>query len=142
MSPGLPVECNHLVGMTTESASDVGPLALPFALLIMLAGLLAGCADSLEKSTDFDRHRYSQLVRPYDRPDAIYFDVIFSPDYPAEDAAAEAVRLTWLAGWLEQRHLCPAGFEVAERRPFDYLEDNPARYEQRYVVRCKPAPTG
>ena len=130
------------MGMKPESAPEVGHLSCPFVSLIIVAGLLAGCADSLEKSADFDRHRYSQLVSPYDRPNVIYFDVIFSPEYPAEDAAAEAVRLRWLAGWLDQRHRCPAGFEVAERRPFAYLEDNPARYEQRYVIRCKPAPSG
>lgn len=99
--------------------------------------LLAGCAaDVLDKSADFDRHRNSRIVQPFDRPDRIYFDVRFSPEYPADDPAAEEARMMWLEGWLKQRQLCAAGHEVESRRPFDYLEDNPAGYQQRWEVRC------
>jgi len=104
--------------------------------IIALAALVAGCAGTLDKSEDFDRHRYSALVQPFDRPGTIYFDVIFSADFPADDPAADATRMAWLRGWLEQRRLCPAGHEVAVRRPFDYLEDNPAGFQQRWEIRC------
>ncbi|MEO7386364.1 MAG: hypothetical protein ABIX37_05470 [Gammaproteobacteria bacterium] len=107
-------------------------------LLVMLQlALLAGCAaDVLDKSADFDRHRYSRLVQPFDKPDKIYFDVTFNTDFPADDPAAEAVRMTWLEAWITQRRLCAAGHEVALRRPFDYLEDNPAGYQERWEIRC------
>ncbi|MBL8200819.1 MAG: hypothetical protein JNK40_07595 [Chromatiales bacterium] len=99
--------------------------------------LLAGCAaDVLDKSADFDRHRNSRIVQPFDKPDTIYFDVRFGPDFPEGDPAAEEARMTWLQAWLEQRRLCTSGHEVAARRPFDYLEDNPAGYQQRWEIRC------
>ena len=108
--------------------------------IIALAVLVTGCAGTLDKSEDFDRHRYSELIQPRDRPDRIYFDVNFSADFPADDPAADATRMAWLQGWLEVRHLCPAGHEVAVRRPFEYLEDNPAGYQQRWEIRCLAAP--
>lgn len=108
--------------------------------LIALLALLAGCAaDVLDKSADFDRHRFSRIVQPFDKPDKIYFDVLFAPDFPADDPVAEATRMKWLQAWLEQRRLCPSGHEVASRRPFEYLEDNPAGYQQRWEIRCLPA---
>lgn len=113
------------------------------AVVAPLAIMVAGCAANvMDKSADFDRHRYSQLTQPFDRPGKIFFDVIFSPDYPADDPAAEAARMAWLKGWLDQRRLCGAGHEVAERRPFDYLEDNPAGYQQRWEIRCVLPPIG
>lgn len=112
------------------------------ALVIAPLVLLAGCAaDVLDKSTDFDRHRNSRIVQPFDKADKIYFDVRFSPEYPADDPAAEEARMIWLQAWLEQRRLCTSGHEVAARRPFDYLEDNPAGYQQRWEIRCV-APAG
>lgn len=105
-------------------------------MVTVIVVFLAGCASSLDKSEDFDRHRYSQLVQPFDRPGKIYFDVIFGPDFPADDPTADSTRTAWLEAWLEQRRLCPAGYEVLDRRPFDYLEDNPAGYQQRWEVRC------
>jgi hypothetical protein len=110
--------------------------------VIMVAAILGGCQD-IRESADFERHRHSRLFQPYDRPDVIFFDVRFSPDFPA-GAAAEATRQAWLAQWLRQRGLCPGGHEVVEQRPFAYEEDNPGRYDQRYRVRCRdvadPAP--
>lgn len=112
-------------------------------MILILASLLAGCASldkAVDKSQDFDRHRYSRLVQPYDHPDRIYFDIAFSPDFPADAPAADAARMAWLEAWLEQRRLCAAGHEVAVRRPFDFLEDNPAGYQQRWEIRCRAAP--
>jgi hypothetical protein len=108
--------------------------------VIALTVLLAGCTGTLNRSEDFDRHRYSQLVQPRDHPDRIYFDVSFSSDFPADDPAADKARQAWLQGWLEQRHLCPAGHEVADRRPFGFFEDNPGGYQQRWEIRCLAAP--
>lgn len=111
--------------------------------ILFLAVLASGCASldrAVDNSEDFDRHRYSRLVQPFDHPDRIYFDVVFSPDFPADDPAADAVRMKWLEGWLKQRRLCAAGHEVAIQRPFDFLEDNPAGYQQRWEVRCRAAP--
>lgn len=113
---------------------------------VLLIGLLAtGCTGSTERSADFDRHRYSRLVQPFEAPDRIWFDVMFPADYPERDAAADVVRQDWLKAWLAQRRLCPAGYEVAKRRPFGYLEDNPGGYRQRWEIRCTastPPPPG
>lgn len=108
--------------------------------LVMGAMLLAGCA-GLDTGEGFDRHRYSRLFQPGDAPDKIYFDVRFSVDFPVDQPAAEATRMAWLKVWLEQRHLCPFGETVVERRPFAYLEDNPALYQQRWTVQCRPDPS-
>ena len=112
-------------------------MRLVSALVISSFVSLAGCAaDVLDKSADFDRHRYSRIVQPFDKPDKIYFDVLFGPEYPQDDPAAEDARMLWLQSWLEQRRLCASGHEVSARRPFDYLEDNPAGYQQRWEIRC------
>jgi len=103
----------------------------------MLAAL-AGC-ESIHKSKDFERHRYSQLSEPYDRNDVIYFDVKFDVNYPDENPAAEKVRMEWLQAWLDQVKMCGDGYEIDKRRPFDMMENNPARYDMRYEVKCKIA---
>ena len=107
--------------------------------ILVLVVLVAGCSGTPTRSPDFDRHRYSELVQPRDHPDRIYFDVIFSPDFPADDPAADAARMEWLQGWLKLRHLCPTGHDVVVRRPFDFLEDNPGRFAQRWEIRCRAA---
>ena len=104
---------------------------LPAAIL-----LLTGCA-SMHESPDFTRHRYSQLVEPYDRKDVVYFDAMFDASYPDGDPGAEAQRMQWLGEWLEVRKMCPGGHEVVNRRSFDMLEYNPGNYDVRYEVRCK-----
>lgn len=107
---------------------------VPGGLLLSL--LAAGCSGALDKSADFDRHRFSRLVQPFEAPGKIYFDLFFPADFPEGDAAADAARLGWLEAWLAQRRLCPDGHEVVNRRPFEYLEDNPAGYQQRWEIRC------
>lgn len=116
----------------------------PWAAAALLLGVVqvSGCMDALEKSEDFDRHRFSGLTLPVGSPGTIYFDVKFNADFPQDSAAAEEARMRWLAGWLKQRGLCPAGFQVTDRRPFDYLEDNPRGYQQRWVVVCKAPAAG
>lgn len=109
-------------------------------ILILSALILWSCA-SIHDSPDFERHRYSQVVEPYDRNDVLYFDVMFSAQFPDDDAAAEATRMEWLEGWLEQRKLCgESGYEIVLRRPFEMMEDNPARYDIRYEFKCESPP--
>lgn len=110
-----------------------GPVSAIAAIL-----LLAACG-GMEKSADFDRHRYSQLTIPRDRSGLIYFDVRFPAEFPADDPAADAVRMHWLSAWLAARRLCPDGFDVAKRRPFEYLEDNPRGHQERWEVVCRTA---
>jgi hypothetical protein len=116
-------------------AWNLPALGLAVALLLQLSA----CAD-IHESEDFERHRNSQLTTPYDRNDVFYFDVILSPEVPDGDPVAEQRRMAWLEGWLEARKLCPAGYEIKDRRPFGTLEDNPGRYDLRYVVGCKVEP--
>lgn len=104
---------------------------------VILASLLTACS-GLEKSADYDRHRYSQLTTARDRPDVIYFDVLFPAEFPRNDPAAEAARMRWLDSWLAQRGICPHGFDVPKRRNFEFLEDNPRGYQQRWEVVCRP----
>lgn len=108
-------------------------------ILLMSILFVASCA-GMHESKDFERHRNSQLEVPYDRDDVFYFDVSFTAQYPDDDETAEAIRLEWLDQWLDQRSLCPEGFEVVTRRPFEFLEDNPARHDVRYEVKCNSAP--
>jgi len=103
------------------------------AVWVALATACAG----LHESPDFERHRFSQLWIP-DRSDGVfYFDVMTPVRYPADDRQAEDVRMDWLAAWLASRKMCPGGFEVIRRRQFDYAEQNPARYDFRYEVKCR-----
>jgi hypothetical protein len=123
-----------------SDCSPSGPVPrrrLNVLAMLVVTSALFGCTDVIEKSEDFDRHRFSGLTMPYDRPGTIYFDVKFNVDFPADSPEAEAVRMRWLAGWLKQRGLCPAGFDVTKRRPFDYLEDNPRGYQERWEVTCR-----
>lgn len=107
------------------------------AVLPGLLALLGACTQSGTSLPEFQRHKYTAFTQPYDHKDVIYFDVLLSADYPDDDPAAEATRMKWLQGWLDQTHLCPAGYEIRERRPFKYTEDNPGHYDLRYVVRCR-----
>lgn len=109
--------------------------------MVLISSLLGVACANIYESKDFERHRNSQLLLPYDRDDVFYFDATFTPQFPDEDEAAEAIRMEWLAGWLDQRSLCPDGFEIVSRRPFEFLESNPARHDIRYEVKCEsPAP--
>jgi hypothetical protein len=108
------------------------------ALLATLLCLLAACANT-DQHSDFDRHRYSQLVQPFERPGITYFDVTYTAAWQAGDPAAEEERMRWLAGWLRARGSCAESFEVLLDRPFDWNEDNPRRHDRRYEVRCRGA---
>ena len=73
-----------------------------------------------------------------DGGDYLWYDVKLSPEYPDASEVAEAKRMEWLSVWLANRKTCSDGFDIVERREFEFLEHNPARYDLRYKVRCKP----
>lgn len=106
-----------------------------FPMLLLLSGCL-----SVHQSEDFTRHTLSQLSSPLDQSDYFWFDVKITPELPDKSEAAEARRMEWLSAWLNAHKLCAAGYEIDERRPFEFLEHNPARYDLRYKVRCKVPP--
>lgn len=103
----------------------------------MILAVLASCT-AIPPSTDYDRHRLSEITLPHERGEVFYFDAAVDSAFPADDAAAESARMRWLDEWLKLRRMCPDGHEVLERRSFGFLEDNPARRDLRYEVRCRP----
>lgn len=103
--------------------------------LIALALLIAGC-ERMHDNRDFERHANSRISNPIGGGDYVWFDVKLTPSLPLENELAEQQRLIWLQSWLKGRHLCPAGHEVVERRPFEFLEHNPEHMDLRYKVRC------
>lgn len=108
-------------------------------LAMVTSVLLTGCS-GMHASPDYYRHSLSQLSEPMGGGGFLWFDVKLAPEYPDNNVAAEALRMQWLAGWLERRGSCPHGYDILERRPFDFLEHNPARYDLRYKVQCAAAP--
>jgi hypothetical protein len=108
---------------------------------IVLTAVACGTACSnvdMHESRDFERHTLSQLSAPLEGGDFYWFDVKLTAEMPADNEAAEARRMTWLSSWMAARSSCGAAYEVLERRPFDFLEHNPARFDLRYKVRCAP----
>jgi len=97
--------------------------------------LLVGCAQ-MHDSEDYRRHTMSRISQPHGGGDFLWFDVKITAALPLDNEAAEQQRQKWLQMWLVQRNLCPEGYEIVERRPFDFLEDNPARLDIRYKVQC------
>jgi hypothetical protein len=108
-----------------------------FALVVLLA---TGCSTDLHQSPDYYRHSLSQLSAPMDGGDYLWFDVMLTPEYPDNNEAAEAARMQWLTAWLATRKICANGYSIIERRPFDFMENNPARYDLRYKVQCAVTP--
>lgn len=110
-----------------------------FLLGCVAAAVLGGC-EAMHDSPDFARHSYSQISSPLQGGDYYWFDVKLTAELPADSDSAEAVRMQWLESWLLQRRVCDQGYDILERRPFEFLEHNPARYDLRYKVRCVTAP--
>ena len=81
-----------------------------------------------------------QLSKPMDGGDYYWYDVKLTPEYPEDSEAAEQRRMEWLSAWLEVRKTCTNGYEILERREFDFMEHNPAQYDLRYKVQCSPPP--
>lgn len=105
-----------------------------------LLPVLAACA-AFDTPDTYNRHRLSDITMPRDAAagDVFYFDVTVTAEFPDNSAAGEAERMKWLGEWLKQRNMCAEGHEVVRKRRFDYMEDNPARRDLRYEVRCKSA---
>lgn len=125
-------------------------------IVVALAALSAAACAAFDTPADYNRHRLSEITLPRDsgaaahgeqeeeqdgdeRTDVFYFDVTVTAEFPANSEAAEAARMKWLAEWIEQRHMCLNGHEVLRKRKFDFMEDNPARRDLRYEVRCREA---
>ncbi|MGE0256922.1 MAG: hypothetical protein AB7N54_20260 [Alphaproteobacteria bacterium] len=79
-------------------------------LLVTIAafGILAGCAA-------VDRQEMSEF-EPLEGGKFRY-EVVADVVYPAGSDSAETERMAWLATWLEGNKLCPAGYEITERKP-------------------------
>ena len=108
------------------------------AALLALAAVVGGCT-AFDTPEEYNRHRLSDVTLPRDgSTDIFFFDVTVTAEFPDNDARAEAERMKWLDAWMVQRHMCPTGHEIIEKRKFDYMEDNPARRDLRYEARCKP----
>ncbi len=108
-------------------------------MIFALALVLGGCAQ-MHDSTDYERHANSRISTPLAGGDFIWYDVKLTPALPLDNDQAERERMVWLQAWLAQRNLCPSGYEIEERRPFEFLEHNPAQMDVRYKVRCRVAP--
>ncbi|MCC7257906.1 MAG: hypothetical protein IT486_06010 [Gammaproteobacteria bacterium] len=111
---------------------------------LALAATLAGCT-AFDTPDTYNRHRLSDITLPRDpaaASDIFYFDVTITAEFPDGSPDAEAERMRWLDEWLAQRNMCAAGREVVGKRRFDAMEDNPARRDMRYEVRCLSSGTG
>ncbi len=114
-----------------------GRRALGGVLLLALAACTA-----FDTPDTYNRHRLSDITLPRDpqaSAETFFFDVTVSAEFPESSATAEAARMKWLAEWLVQRHMCVDGHEVLGKRAFGEMEDNPARRNLRYEVRCMSA---
>ncbi len=110
----------------------------------MVALQLVACSTKFVTPSTYNRHRYSEITVPRTGfgdstvdEGVFFFDVSLSGEFPDESAAAEAERMKWLEEWLKQRSMCLTGYEILKKRRFDYMEDNPARRDRRYEVRCR-----
>ena len=45
------------------------------------------------------------------------YEAVADIAYPENSASAEAERRQWLERYLRENSLCPAGYEITERRP-------------------------
>jgi hypothetical protein len=100
--------------------------------------LLAACT-AFDTPDTYNRHRLSDITLPREGSgDTFFFDVTVTAEFPENSDVAEAERMKWLAEWLEVRHMCPTGYEILNKRKFDFMEDNAARRDLRYEVRCRP----
>jgi hypothetical protein len=114
-------------------------IIVPFILLAIVS------CTAFDTPDTYNRHRLSDITVPRngersetkDSGDIFYFDVTVTAEFPDNNAKAEADRMKWLSEWLVQRSMCPTGYEIVGKRKFTYMEDNPARRDLRYEVRCK-----
>ncbi len=106
-------------------------LTIRMSLVLVMLASVAAC----KSDTSYDRHNLSRVWLSQDGKQ-LFFDATASTAYPADNAAAEAVRLGWMADWLKLRKFCTGGHRVADRRPIRSDEYNPQRHDLRYRIEC------
>ena len=109
--------------------------------IVTAAAVLGLTACAASPSDGYERHGLSRLVAVPGSGSEFVFEAGEPPAASAQTGEdAEAVRLRWLAEWLEVQGLCPAGHEVVDKRQFGPFEYNPMNAKYRYLVRCRRAP--
>ena len=97
--------------------------------IVMLAAvLLAGCAHYEKLNTT----SFTQTGSGFE------FRAVANPEHPLDDPVAESWRTGFLENHLEERHLCPNGYTIAQRVPT--LVDHSAAgdsYDIRYEGACR-----
>jgi hypothetical protein len=97
-------------------------------ITLLLAALLAGCGH-------YERLNTTSFSRT---PAGFEFRAVADPEHPLDDPTAEAWRKNFLENYLEEHHLCPNGYSIAERVPT--LTDHGAAgdsYDIRYEGACR-----
>jgi len=112
----------------------------PARLLAMLPGcvLLSACA-AMDDHRDYHRHSMSDLRADWRQPGIFLFEASTSSLYPPESESAEAVRMEWLAAWMERSGYCPAGWKILSRSAIDPGEVHARRHDLRYELECAEA---
>ena len=111
------------------------------AVCMMLAwgvGGAAGCA-AIEDQSDYHRHVMSDLREDRRNPGTLLFEATTSSQYPVDSAAAEAVRMQWLAAWMKRSGHCPQGWHIVSRQAIDPAEVHARRHDLRYELQCGEA---
>jgi hypothetical protein len=95
--------------------------------LLILAGLLAGCAAwNKQYTTDY-----------YPGEGTLTYRAGFGVnEYPPDDPDAEAMRQGWIDELIAENDFCPGGYDVVERR---VVWLHPGRYgDIWYTIACRP----
>ena len=110
----------------------------PSVVILAMALILHACQSlDLSGQQRFERHSMSNLKTDPNGDEGVFiFEAKISAQYPADSPSAESVRMSWAEEWLEFRSLCPDGFEVLSRRPYEASDYNPNRYALRYELGC------
>lgn len=76
--------------------------------LTLIALLLTGCAESMDRitATDFVPNG----------PGGFKFKSLIAPQYP-DNETGEASRMKMLDGWLRENSMCVGGYEITSRQP-------------------------
>jgi hypothetical protein len=97
-------------------------------VVMLAAAALAGCVDYEKLNTT----SFTRTASGFE------FRAVADPGHPLDDPAAESWRMNFLENDLEERHLCPDGYDIAERVPT--LTEHGAAgdsYDIRYEGACR-----